>query len=79
MPQSTVGRIESGTVIPRVDTFERLLEACDESLEVLPRPGIGVDRSLIRELLKLTPSERLEAASASANSLNRLLSAARRK
>ena len=32
------------------------------TLEVAPRPGIGVDRSLIRDALALVPEERILAA-----------------
>lgn len=61
-PQETIARIERGRVDPRVGTLDRLLEACDYGLESMPRLGIGVDRTQIRELLKLTPSERLALA-----------------
>jgi transcriptional regulator with XRE-family HTH domain len=69
VPQSTVARIESGAVMPKVDTLERLLKACDESLEMLPRLGMGIDRTLIREMLRLTPADRLQVASQSAQNL----------
>ena len=59
MPQSTVGRIETGAVDPRISTLDRLLRACEFDLEVEPLLGIGVDRSQIREMLDLSPSERL--------------------
>ena len=59
IPQETIARIESGRVDPRVSTLDRLLEGCDYGLEHLPRLGIGIDRSQIRALLRLTPSQRL--------------------
>jgi len=62
IPQETIARIERGRADPRVTTLDRLLEACDYGLESMPRLGIGVDRTQIRELLKLTPSERLARA-----------------
>ena len=62
IPQETIARIERGRVDPRVGTLDRLLEACGYGLESMPRLGIGVDRTQIRELLKLTPSERLARA-----------------
>jgi len=62
IPQETIARIERGRANPRVTTLDRLLEACDYGLESMPRLGIGVDRTQIRELLKLTPSERLARA-----------------
>jgi len=57
--QPTIARIERGQDDPRLQTVERLLNACDESIEALPRAGIGVDRSEIRELLALSPRQRL--------------------
>lgn len=64
IPQETIARIERGRVDPRVGTLDRLLEGCGYGLESLPRLGVGVDRTQIRELLKLTPSERLALAMA---------------
>jgi transcriptional regulator with XRE-family HTH domain len=60
VPQSQVAKIESGAVVPRVDTLDRLLEACGEGLESLPRPGRGVDRTLMT--LDLKPAERARVA-----------------
>lgn len=57
--QPTIARIERGLEVPRVGTLARLLEACGESLEARPRLGMGVDRTLIREMLRRTPAERL--------------------
>jgi transcriptional regulator with XRE-family HTH domain len=65
VPQPMVARIESGAVIPRVDTLDRLLEACGEGLESHPRPGRGLDRTLPRELLRLDPSGRARVATQS--------------
>ena len=59
IPQETIARIERGRVDPRVTTLDRLLEACGYGLESMPRLGIGIDRTQIRALLELTPSERL--------------------
>lgn len=78
VPQSQIAKIESGAVVPRVDTLDRLLEACGEGLESLPRPGIGLDRTGYREHLKLSPKDRLEAAKRSATGMSKLLSAAGR-
>jgi transcriptional regulator with XRE-family HTH domain len=72
VPQSVVGRIESGGVVPRVDTLDRLLAACGEGLESAPRPGLGLDRTGYRELLRERPSDRLRQASAAAYGLARL-------
>lgn len=73
LPQSTVARIESGFVDPRTTTVVKLLNACGERLEAIPRIGTGVDRSRIRALLQLTPQQRLDAAVAAANNVRALL------
>jgi transcriptional regulator with XRE-family HTH domain len=78
VPQSQIARIESGAVVPRVDTLDRLLRGCGESLEAMPLLGIGVDRTGFREMLRLSPSERLERAEADASALDDLLSSVRR-
>ena len=73
MAQPAVARIEQARVTPRVDTLDRLLAACDHTLEIRSRRGAGVDRTVIRQLLKLTPRERLDLAVAEAINLARLL------
>jgi len=62
IPQETIARIEAGRVDPRVTTLDRLLEGCGFGLEHLPRLGIGIDRTQIRELLAVPPDRRLETA-----------------
>jgi transcriptional regulator with XRE-family HTH domain len=62
IPQETIARIERGRADPRVRTLDRLLEACEFGLEVMPRLGIGIDRTQIHDLLQLTPSDRLTLA-----------------
>lgn len=62
VPQATVGRIEAGTVSPRVDTLRRLLTAAGHELAVEPSLGKGVDRSLIRDRLNMTVAERFRLA-----------------
>ena len=57
MPQSTVARIETGTIYPRSDTLERLLGAAGRRLVSEPKAGYGVDRTQIRTLLALTPTD----------------------
>jgi transcriptional regulator with XRE-family HTH domain len=69
VPQPTIARIESGAVSPRLATVDRLLVECGVRLVVEDRPGQGIDRTAIRELLRLTPTERLELAAAEANAL----------
>jgi transcriptional regulator with XRE-family HTH domain len=77
IPQSTVGRIESGAVDPRVDTLSALLRACGYDLEVEPHLGIGVDRSQIRALRRLTPDQRIRHAAAAARGLHAFRTARR--
>jgi transcriptional regulator with XRE-family HTH domain len=77
MPQPAVARIESGAVVPRVDTLDRLLEGCNESLEVMPRLGRGVDRTTIRRLITLNPGERFNIAVAEARNLDAITRGAR--
>lgn len=72
VPQATVGRIEAEQVAPRADTLEGLLRATGQELATAPRPGSGVDRSQIRELLRLTPRQRLELAGQDAAGIGRL-------
>lgn len=56
--QPSVARIESGAVVPRFDTFERLLRVCGEELSAGPRLSDGVDITLIDDLLDRTPAAR---------------------
>jgi transcriptional regulator with XRE-family HTH domain len=69
VPHSTVARIELGQLSPRADTLERLLQGAGQTLSAEPRLGTGVDRTQIRELLRLTPAERLRLAAADARGL----------
>ncbi|MEO7443537.1 MAG: helix-turn-helix transcriptional regulator [Acidimicrobiales bacterium] len=57
--QPTVARIERGREMPRVDTLDRLLRACGDAVEAVPLAGVGIDRTVIAQLLRLTPAERL--------------------
>jgi transcriptional regulator with XRE-family HTH domain len=68
--QPAVARIESAAVIPRVDTLDRLLAACGETLESRLRLGRGVDRSSIRALLDLSPAQRVRLAVEEARNLD---------
>jgi transcriptional regulator with XRE-family HTH domain len=72
MPQPVVARIESGAGVPRVDTLSRLLAGCGERLESRPRLGVGLDRSVIRRLMRLSPGERARLAVEEARHLDRL-------
>jgi predicted transcriptional regulator len=70
VPQSTIGRIESGAVDPRVGTLRRLLQACGFDLEVEPLLGLGVDRSQIAECLRSSPGDRILRAGKEAAVMN---------
>ena len=71
--QATIARIEKGEIDPRSDTVVRLLRACGFELEVMPLSGVGVDRTAIRELLKLSPAQRVRLATQEARNLERSL------
>jgi predicted transcriptional regulator len=71
VPQPAIARIESGRVVPRVDTLMLMINACGFTLEA--RRVSGLDRSAIRELLRLSPRERLDLAAEEANNLQRLV------
>jgi predicted transcriptional regulator len=62
VPQSTVGRIEANAVDPKFDTLVRLLEASGYELSLDRRLGQGIDRSLIRDRLRMSPEERIRLA-----------------
>jgi transcriptional regulator with XRE-family HTH domain len=47
VPQPSIARIERGASTPRVDTFDRLLRACDLMLEVESVLGRGEDPTLL--------------------------------
>ena len=62
VPQAAISRIESGLVSPRVVTLDRLLRACGRDVELILRPGTGLDRTLVRERLRLSTAERARLA-----------------
>lgn len=71
VPQPAIARIESGRVVPRFDTLTRMMTACGFTLEL--RQVSSLDRSAIRELLLLSPLERLTLAALEANNLEKLI------
>ena len=79
VPQSTIGRIETGAIEPRIDTLLRLLHASGHDLELGRRLGEGVDRAQIRERLALTPHQRLEDLTAAAAAVRRLQGRVRKR
>ena len=79
VPQSTVGRIETGAIEPRIDTLLRLLRASGHDLELGARLGEGVDRAQIRERLALTPRQRLQELTVAAAAMRQLHGRARKR
>ena len=79
VPQSTVGRIESGAVDPAASTLDRLLRACGEQLEAMPVIGAQVDRTLIEQKLALNDDERVTSTAAAAYAIQSLRDAALRR
>jgi predicted transcriptional regulator len=75
--QPTIARIERSQDDPRVGTLDRLLRACDETLESVPVAGSGIDRTEIRVLLRLTPAQRVASLLDEARTLDRLTHARR--
>lgn len=80
VPQSTVARIERGTIDPRASTLDRLFRACELELTVQrwSRDANGVDRTLIRGALQRTPRERVISAATFANGVDQLRAGLRR-
>ena len=60
--QPAVSRIERGHLSPRLDTLDRLLRACGKGIDLVSRPGAGLDRTSIRERMRLSPGQRLRLA-----------------
>jgi transcriptional regulator with XRE-family HTH domain len=67
IPQPAVSRIERDHVSPRLDTLDVLLRGCGLALDLVERPGWGVDRTLIRERLALSSIERARLAASEWN------------
>ena len=62
VPQAAISRIEHGFVSPRTETIDRLLRACGKDLELVERAGRGLDRTMIRERLRLSVAQRARLA-----------------
>ncbi len=76
--QPTIARIERGIDDPRVSTVCRLLAACGESIEAMPEIGVGVDRSEIRRLLRMSPRDRARTLEDDAKFLDSVAQARKR-
>lgn len=72
IPQASVSRIERGLISPRASTIERWLEACGMRLQLEPISGTGVDRTLLRARLAMSPLERSRLGAREANAMLRL-------
>jgi transcriptional regulator with XRE-family HTH domain len=63
MFQPAIARIESGDVVPRIDTLVRVLAACGASLAVEPKSRdsdrLAATRTRIQTLLRAPPRDRL--------------------
>ena len=80
--QSAVARWESGKVSPTLANLRRILSTCGWELEITPSAPVGqdevhvadprIDRTVIRELLRLTPAERIQRATEEARALDAL-------
>ncbi|TME79228.1 MAG: helix-turn-helix domain-containing protein [Chloroflexi bacterium] len=75
VPQPAIARIESGAISPRLNTLIELLAAADYTLELAPRTGEGIDRTLIRAALERSPEERIRSATEAARNLRAYLDA----
>ncbi|MEX0755155.1 MAG: helix-turn-helix transcriptional regulator [Actinomycetota bacterium] len=72
VPQPTISRIERELESPSADLLARLVDACGMELAVIERAGRGVDRTLILEQLRGSPSQRGRDAARGAEVLERL-------
>lgn len=67
IPQPSIARIESGRADVRVGTLEILLDGCSSHLVAESLLGFGdqdengVDRTLVRQLLLISPSDRVSS------------------
>ncbi len=77
VPQPTIAAIEAGRRDPRYRTLDRLMRACGQEIDLLPRAGGGVDRTQFRTTLRLSPTQRLLRAAEGARALRALRSARR--
>lgn len=77
VPQPTISRIERGQVSPSLATLAPLIEACGMQLEVMDRPGAGIDRGQLWDGLHRTPAQRLAYAVGSSKAVAALLTRAR--
>ena len=77
VPQPTIAAIETGRQDPRYGTLSRLLRASGYEVDIVPRLGTGVDRTLIRSVLRMPVEERLRSLTQEAKFVRTLQKAAR--
>jgi transcriptional regulator with XRE-family HTH domain len=70
--QTSISLIEDEKTSPRFETLERLLATCGFDLELVPLAGVGIDRTAMRNLLRLTPAERARIAVQEARNLAKI-------
>jgi transcriptional regulator with XRE-family HTH domain len=70
--QTSISLIEDEKTSPRFETLERLLAACGFDLELVPRAGLGIDRTTMRTLLRMPPAERARIAIQEARNLEKV-------
>ena len=70
--QSAISRIERDQVSPTIETLRSLLHLLGEDLELeVSERDSGVDRTMIRERLEMTPADRVDYGTAFTDSLIR--------
>jgi transcriptional regulator with XRE-family HTH domain len=79
VPQASVSRIERGIVAPRTDTLDRLLRVCGKDVDLITRPGTGLDVTLIHEQLAMLPGQRLRRAAEEARNVESFVRRASRR
>ena len=77
IPQPAIARIERGGVSPTVATLDRLLAGTGQAIELSTRLGSGVDRTLIRAALAMSPEARVAKAGSAGRNLLAFRRAAR--
>lgn len=70
--QPMISAIERGLQDPRHGTLDKLLRGCGHEVDLVIRGGEGVDRTQFIPMLRLTPRQRMRAASQDAATLARL-------
>jgi transcriptional regulator with XRE-family HTH domain len=77
--QPAIARLESGRGNPTVLTLRRALDALGHELELAsaPRASSGVDATLVRRQLRLTPAERVSGFERAYRNVRRTVATAR--